>query len=229
MRMEVGRSLRLYFRSCALCGKWFGKTDFLCRSCEKLIRSRCCQTTGFSQEFGYPHYYALAWDQKTDFLLRPLIYALKGYDVAAQGPREVFLQMARFIFVKRSQYGSLLPEKGLLRIIFVPGQKKAGHSFYLAKALEAFLYPKALVCDVFEVLAPTDSVQKSKKKSERRVKRFHLKKSQSPFLENDKVILVDDVLTTGATARGVFERLGCPKDFEVWTLAKRMRFSQFLI
>lgn len=39
--------------------------------------------------------------------------------------------------------------------------------------------------------------------------------------EGKRVIFVDDVLTTGATALSAWKTMGKPKDFAVWTLVQR--------
>lgn len=41
------------------------------------------------------------------------------------------------------------------------------------------------------------------------------------FSSNTLWIFADDVLTTGATARAAHKALGCPRNFEIWTLAQR--------
>lgn len=50
---------------------------------------------------------------------------------------------------------------------------------------------------------------------------------QVPHIEkNYKAwIMIDDIVTTGMTARRVFKSLGEPKDFEVWSLASRTRLA----
>jgi predicted amidophosphoribosyltransferase len=82
---------------------------------------------------------------------------------------------------------------------------------------------KVLCC-----LARDKSSQSQKKKS--RTQRFKVSLEWAEnFTPTDfrnqsagkTLVFVDDVLTTGATARAAWKTLGKPRDFAVWTLAQR--------
>lgn len=67
--------------------------------------------------------------------------------------------------------------------------------------------------------------QKSKSRAERGLTELVCTEKYSSFLE-DQIIFVDDVLTTGSTARAAYEILGRPKKFEVWTVLDRPRLPR---
>ncbi len=177
------------------------------------MKDRAQSYLGYSQELGFPHYYALAWRSGNDWWLRPFIYGLKG-----GGPREVFEQVARFIVLKR--LGGRLPQR--VRIIHVPGHQEADHSFCLSREVAKILGVEVESCLLPSQSSPQGLQQKSKKISERQKVMFH-KKPGYKTDHGESVILIDDVVTTGATAKAVFKALGAPPGFEVWSLVKRMK------
>ena len=92
-----------------------------------------------------------------------------------------------------------------------------------AEALSNLMGGKVIAC-----LAREDGSlqQKNKSRKQRFVVSFQWAENITAEdfrskIENYRVIFVDDVLTTGSTARSAWKTLGKPKDFAVWTLVQR--------
>ena len=71
-----------------------------------------------------------------------------------------------------------------------------------------------------QCLRKLSSEAKKQNRSERRSK-MQIRCECHTTHREERVILVDDIYTTGTTARQSYEALGRPRDFEVWVLAYR--------
>ena len=105
-------------------------------------------------------------------------------------------------------------------ICFVPTPSRTGGQVLDHAGLLAYWLAKlsgAEFCPALKNLS--ESAQKTKNRLERRELKISLN-SEIQWLKSltHKVILVDDVITTGATARASYIALEQPAQFEVWTL-----------
>lgn len=70
------------------------------------------------------------------------------------------------------------------------------------------------------------SSQRSSSFYERKKIRFEIIAQESPLETSKKIVFMDDIVTTGATANAAWMALGQPKDFEVWCLVYRNSLSK---
>ena len=130
--------------------------------------------------------------------LNALVMALKGKDQS-----EPWLELATW-FVQQFP----APREGV--IIPVPGPHALGWGRALAHWTGLPLREALMKTTLRE--------NKALARAERSKLRFHLK---SQVRSCTKYIIVDDIITTGATARAAYGALGRPRNCEVWCLMDR--------
>jgi predicted amidophosphoribosyltransferase len=148
------------------------------------------------------------WAPGRDQCLSKMIEALKG-----GGSDKDFARLARELYNRRLSQGSITEN-----LVFIPAPSRNGkfdHSMAWAEALA-----KAFGGQLSPCLTRASVVQqKDLKRSER--SRIKLNSSEKFSLSMDRIVFVDDVVTSGATARAAYSALGRPCYFEVWTIAYR--------
>ena len=173
----------------------------LCDNCEKKLKPQF-----ISFKHGDVKCLAL---YEYDNEMKTLIYQFKGcYDIALS---EVFLN--RF---KRELYYLY---KGYM-IIPVPSYKTEDLKREFNHVIEIF---SSLNLPIVRLIEKTENIkQSSLKKNERANISKYLKMSNIETVRNKKVLLVDDIHTTGSTIQACIDlvRQGQPKDIKVLVLAK---------
>ena len=96
---------------------------------------------------------------------------------------------------------------------------KPDHAHHFARAIENETNAE-LCTPLYRV---SHLAQKNQNKNERQNLKFARRTKQD--FGGDAVIFADDIVTTGATARAAHEALGGPKNFEVWALVFREKYS----
>ncbi|MCY4512538.1 MAG: hypothetical protein OXB86_02490 [Bdellovibrionales bacterium] len=197
-----------FIRSCAVCGSFMPPTDWLCSHCWRFLEKEYLSSQDvFRLENTLPHFRLFDWYEENDLFMRRFVSSLKG-----GGPNFIFKRMALECF-PRFLYTRGFPKK--TNFVFVPAPSRSpnrpDHALELARAFGFYFGG-----EVYSVLQRVSRFsQKLKNKSERSQIQILSNKS----LKNKNVIFIDDILTTGATARAAFKAMGCPKKFVICTLA----------
>jgi predicted amidophosphoribosyltransferase len=174
--------------------------DGFCRGCFSEVLENIPRDGVHLPGLPFPHESLLAW---TELDSRPgeLVKALKGRH-SRRGYRRLAIEM-----LKRWS-----PRKALF---VVPPSKSGGpdHAWVLAAELASL--SGGDFCSPF-VAVGDEGEQKAKGRQERQDLKFRLK--FKPTVE--AFIFVDDLMTTGATAKAAWKALGEPR-FSAWTVACR--------
>ena len=159
----------------------------------------------------FPHIRLFDWTSNHDIFIRFFLKSLKkGAD------RSIFDEMSQEILCRIINFQSL--DKKFVLVPAPPGPERGflqDHACLLARSLSYFSGLR-----LKNILVSLTNWKKQAQKT--RAERKHLS-FQTPVgaPRYDHVIFVDDVLTTGATARAVYLALGRPARFLALTLAWR--------
>ena len=213
-----GRPIWDWLRACGACGRALQPVDFFCDDCWAEFRARANRGAALRQPYDDVSVYALwTWNKENDVFLRPLIYALKGGWPA--GPVKSLIEDLSFarssLPLRTTEFSIVLPPRR-------PGRER-DHAAMLAH--EFGLLWQRPVCDQLKSASEVDSgPQKRKTAEQRRKTQFRFEGCAD---ESKAWVLIDDVVTTGATVRAAFAALGSPAKFEAWALACRPPIAAF--
>jgi predicted amidophosphoribosyltransferase len=206
------QNIELNLRSCACCGRSFGAIDLFCASC--WIETKKFLT--FSRVELAPKvflYYLFDWHRASDKYVSCLIYALKG-----GGLRAANAMLAAELIRQRVKVGP----RGLLatQIVPVPGSKsiELDHAGMLGYEIARLLQIPLLSCLAKEKQADR---QHMLSKTARQKIKFSLKQNKRSLLLMKNTIIVDDVVTTGASVLAAYEALNKPDNCEAWAISRR--------
>ena len=201
-----------YLRACAACRIWFPPTHWLCAPCWQALEGEYLsyETTARAEK-RLPHFRLMDWHKGNHLLMSRLIDSLKQ-----GGPGFIFKRLGLEMF-SRFMPCDLWGRN--ISPVFIPAPPNSplikDHAFCLAQALQ-FYFGGSLKSLLRK--APHKNPQKRKSRQQRA---FIKIKAQEPAPAERPIIFVDDILTTGATARASFHALGAPKNFFIFTLAWR--------
>lgn len=207
-----------YIRACAVCNSYFPPTDWLCSLCWKAVeREYLYSEDSYRVEKNFSHLRLMDWAEDNHHLIKFFISSLKQ-----GGPDFLFKRLGLEMF-SRFVHFDLWDKKSSPIFIPAPPHKKSqkDHAFQLAEALNFYFGG-----ELKNTLARKN--KKSQKLKSRRQRGDIQMQSQESFCQyNRPIVFVDDVLTTGSTARSAFQALNQPKHFFVFTLAwKRPKSSE---
>lgn len=207
---DLHNKLDRLLRSCSYCGRSSGFTDLLCKFCwQKLF----CKISEKQIHVTIPISVTslFIWAKQGDPLIEHVVRTLKAAHYI-----DAYHQIARELCYRRGE---------LKNICFVPippsveGTKD--HAFFLAWALSRYtgMPMHTLLRWKFK-----GASQKQKTREERMSVKMGLMGS---IPKDVKIILVDDIVTTGATANAAYEVLKVYAQIELWTYACRPK--EFLL
>ncbi len=189
---------------------YFPPTDWLCSMCWKALeREYLSSDNSYRAEKTLPHFHLLSWHEDNRQLLKFFIDSLKQ-----GGPDFIFKRLGLEMF---SRFMSFDLWNKKTSPVFAPAPSKSkikrDHAFMLAQALSFYFGGELRNC-----LKRAPGALSQKRKS-RRDRAFTQMSCEGAPPGNRPVVFVDDVLTTGSTARAAFQALSRPQSFFIFTLA----------
>ncbi|MCB0377666.1 MAG: hypothetical protein KDD33_04175 [Bdellovibrionales bacterium] len=183
-----------HMRSCACCGRWFEPVDWLCTGCESRLFRRIEKVQVKVIHPAYSLFYLWDW-RPEDRNMKTIVESLKG-----GRPRVAFAKIATLFYFLHPQS----PQRW--DAIYYPSKGTKDHAYEWAQILG-----QLIGCPSYPLRTMSRRKQAKLPKSERQKIQFL---PQAP--KGQRLLFVDDIVTSGATARGAFEALGQPKNFAVW-------------
>lgn len=207
-----------YLRICHFCeGFEFKPTSLLCVHCKKQLyeQSQLSQKEVFL-DLGFKAYTWCNWTKENDPLLRSVIYALKGGYLKA-AIQELCIEASL-------QLNAVLKNNPILLPAPAKSLHQKDHAFQIAQSI-CDLYDLQLI-NAFERIK-SDKLQKSKTRKQREAKTLKLKEDLSSkqkdliFNSQQPLIFIDDLITTGSTAKHAFYALKSNERFQALSLFYR--------
>ena len=199
-----------YLRACAICHNYLPPCDWLCSFCWKCLeREYLYSEDCYRVEKNIPHLRLLDWHEDNSILIQSLVQSLKNADSDFIFKRLALEMFSRFILLDLWDKNEIP-----LFIPVPPSQKnKKDHAYFLAQALNFYFAGESI-----QIFQREKNFQTQKRKNKRERAKINILKTESIPTSKRTLVLVDDVLTTGSTARSCWKALGKPKNFFIFTL-----------
>ena len=212
-RVDVFR----YLRACAICQFFQPPTDWLCFSCWEFFEEEYLSIEDlYRKEGSHPHLRLFDWHGENHVFVQRMIESLKQ-----GGPDFIFRRLALECFSRFVHHSFWFQNQ---EVFFVPAPPREegslDHARAFAEALAFYFGGEVLLILERKNKNPN---QKFKSRKERSLLEFYRKNSS----KKGTFVFVDDVLTSGSTARAAFRALDRPSQFFIFTLAwRRSVFSE---
>lgn len=185
-----------YMRSCAFCGNSWGKVEWLCKGCEENLLKRIEVKNRKISEC-IEHQYLIDWFPGDSFV-NQLVYSLKG-----PGLIKTYQNLA-IIF---SSFQEIKAPSSL----FYPSKGERDHGYQWGVS-----FSDLFNCSLTPLIKEKSLKQASLSYEEREGLRF-----QEESYGGQKPCFVDDIVTSGSTAKSAHRALGQPVKLTVWSLFYR--------
>lgn len=205
-----------HLRACPICGSIHEIKFILCDFCWNELCARSQPANLLITKTNINFKYLWSWEQDQDRGLSQFLKAIKYH------PQDKDWDHIAGEFSLRLQAAGMGPENKDFVFVPCPSSSKGirDHAALLAEALGR--YWSMPVCKTLEKTDDFNGPQKTKEKWQRASVTVRLieKNSQSIPL-GSHIVLIDDILTTGSTAKASIQSLGPGYSYEVWCLAHR--------
>lgn len=198
--MNVIINLLERLRCCPNCSTSLGRTEWLCDSCLNhfLFQVESSEKRNLIRA-EIPHFYLADWKPEDRFM-HSVVHSLKGGKLSS-----TYQMLAKMFLLKQG-----IPiSRGT---IVYPSKGEKDHAFEWSLALANLLNLNFL---------PLELVSEKKQALLSRGERQRVLFKPLKVPKNSPLILADDIVTTGATAKAAWQALGQPKSFAVWSIFYR--------
>ena len=225
---RIVKNWSFYIRSCAICHLSIPPVQWLCSYCwQRLSSYHLSPQEMIRKQNKLIHARLINWNKENDIFIRSFLNSLKN-----GGPIFIFHKI-----MESFAHRMIFRLHGHDHFVIVPAPPKhhfpKDHAFCLSLALSRICqFPvysvlrrassQASSChsQISSSNSSSDDHQDQKYKNKYHRKNIYFQKTRELPPES-KVIFVDDILTTGATAYAAYVALGKPKSFQIFTLAWR--------
>lgn len=210
LKLLIDSAVALRGFNCAHCFFRISEEQILCQACKRDLECFEARKRSLSA-YAWPVQALYEWWGESP--VGAVIRSLKGCNDPAW-----WLPLARRLELKAIQERGLGFESKFDFIVPSPSRRRGegDHALGLAKSLSGLLSTPILDC-----LGRSGSgTQKVKSRSER-AGLEHILLPGHRGVEKSSILFVDDLVTTGGTARAAHLALGRPKKFEIWTIGCR--------
>ncbi len=207
-----------WLRHCPVCCQSTPPVEWLCAGCLKKLKGFYLKPQHIMRmQSSFRHLRLIDWTSENDSFIRAVLTSLKGVR------RSLFFTVLAKEFFIRLKYLSSLQRDAPFTFVPCPSRTSSkDHGFFWAEALgKKFRLPVQRMLNLVEL----DSIQKSKNLSLRGERKFLLTKDEHQ-LKNKNLVFIDDVVTSGATAKAAWLALGKPRSFMVWSIFWRKRLHR---
>ena len=209
----------LGLNGCLYCGSYFPRDGGLCKTCADSLWRWTTHEELYYQTVSKLQVTSLfEWVPGLQEVLSRLVRSLKG-----SAREDLWQYYAEEFWIRYLVSNSV---RRIQNLVLIPSPSRRGerdHAMQFALAIAQLSGAEVRCC---LVRAGHSSAQKNLSRKQRFGVRFDWAENITAEqfqreTSGKRVIFIDDVLTTGATARSAWSTLGKPKEFAVWTLVQR--------